>query len=286
MTVKFVAYIDEAGDPGIQSIKGIDKVGASEWLVLSCFLVRIERDLDLLGWVREIQSRFRNNQSPYLHFADLIPAKKKIACEILATKPCAQFVFMSNKKNIRKYKNPNLDADNKAWLYWFLSRLLLERVTHFCEQRVAPEDRGNHKLRITFARRGGLKYKDFADYLRKLERQSRAESLYLDQGDLSWSVIDHEEVFVLDHKQRAGLQLADVVASSFFAAVERNRPADCDPTYAQLLKPRMAADKRHNVIGYGISTMPLPHEMKLSPEQRAIFEFYGYSANGWQAPGP
>ena len=36
---------------------------------------------------------------------------------------------MSNKKNIEKYKNNKLDDGNKAWIYWWLARLLLERVT-------------------------------------------------------------------------------------------------------------------------------------------------------------
>jgi len=285
-TVAYVAYIDESGDTGIEAVRPIDAGGATEWLVLACLLIRIESDPKALGWVKEIQSKFRNVQSPYLHYADLLGAKKAVACELLATKPCAMFVIMSNKKNIRGYKNPRLDSGNKAWIYWFLSRLLLENVTDFCEQRTPASERGKQKLRIIFSRRGGLKYIDFENYLRKLERQSRAGMLVLDQGDLCWSVIDYEEIFVLDHKQRAGLQLADIVSGAFFQSVERNRPADCDPTYAKLLKPRLASNRHHHVIGYGIKTMPLLHEMGLTKEQREIFEYYGYIGSGWQAPGP
>lgn len=284
MTVKFVAYIDESGDPGIQSVRPIDPNGATEWLVLSCFLVRAENDHKTLGWVKEIQSKFRNVQS-HLHFSDLLPSKKKIACESLVRKPCALFVIMSNKKNIRRYKNPNLDSGNKAWIYWFLARLLLERVTDFCEQKIAPENRGREKLKIVFSRRGGLEYIDFRNYLEKIQRQSRAGMLVLDQGDLCWSVVDLDELYVLDHSQRAGLQLTDIVCGAFFQAIERNRPADCDTTFAKILRPRMAPDRFQNVLGYGIKTMPELHEMNLSPEQRAIFEFYGYSKKGWQAPG-
>lgn len=286
MSVEFVAYIDESGDTGLESVRPIDAVGATEWLILSCFLVRVQNDTETVGWVKEIQSKFKNVQSPYLHFADLIPAKKEIACNVLAQKPCALFTYMSNKKNIRQYRNPNLDDNNKAWIYWFLSRLMLERVTNFCERKVAPSQRGKSKLRIIFSRRGGLRYIDFSNYLRKLERQSRAGMLVLDQGDLCWSVIDHEEIYVLDHKKRAGLQLTDIVAGAFFQAVERNRPGECDPRYAKLLKPRIAQDQYHRVLGYGIGTRPLPHEMDLLPQQREIFEFYGYEKDGWRAPGP
>jgi hypothetical protein len=81
MPVSFVAYIDESGDTGLESVKPIDAGGASEWLVLSCFLVRAVNDAKLPDWVREIQSKFKNVQSPHLHFANLLPFKKLIACQ-------------------------------------------------------------------------------------------------------------------------------------------------------------------------------------------------------------
>src|SRR4051794_40819015 len=128
MKVGFVAYVDESGDTGIENVKGNRLFGGqSEWLVLSCFFVRIEHDTKVPSWVREITGQFRNHQRPDLHFADLIPTKKGIACRTLATKPCRLFVIMSNKKNIEGYRNPNIDDNNKAWIYWFLARLLLER---------------------------------------------------------------------------------------------------------------------------------------------------------------
>jgi hypothetical protein len=185
------------------------------------------------------------------------------------------------QKNMVGYRNPNLTDGNKHYLYWWLMRLLLERVTEFCERMTSPEDRGKEKLRIIFSRRGGMQYSDFASYLSKLRRQSSVGMLYVDTGDLSWSVVDDEEVFALTHKERAGLQLADIVAGSFFQAVERNRPADCDPVCAILLKPRMALSKYNRHLGYSLKTMPDLHKMGLTLEQRALFEAYGYAADGW-----
>jgi hypothetical protein len=286
MTVGFVAYIDESGDTGIERVKGQRLFGAqSEWLVLSCLLVRATHDSEVPSWVREIIGQFRNRQRPDLHFADLIPVKKTLTCRMLAAKPCRVFVVMSNKKNIEGYRNPRLDDNNKAWIYWFLSRLLLERVTEFCEALVPEADRGQIKLRIIFARRGGLKYVDFVKYMHKLRRQSRAGTLVLGNGDLRWSLIDDDEIRVLDHGERAGLQLADVGAGAFFHAVERNRPGECNPEFAKLLRPVIGKDAYGNRLGFGIKTMPLLHEMNLWPQQRAIFDFYGYASEGWQAPG-
>jgi hypothetical protein len=286
MRVGFVAYIDESGDTGLTRVRPISPTGASEWLVLSCFLVRVEHDAKLPSWVREITGQFRSHQRPDIHFASLIPAKKTIACQTIATKPCRFFIIMLNKKNIQGYRNPNLDDNNKAWIYWFLARLLLERVTEFCEAETPAADRGQPTLRIFFSRRGGLRYIDFVNYLRKLRRQSLAGMLVLDQGDLHWSVIDFEEIFVLDHRARAGLQLADIGAGAFFQAIERNRPADCDPRYAKLLRPVIGKSARGHFLPFGIKTRPELHEMGLVPEQQEIFEFYGYNPKGWQAPGP
>src|SRR5262249_47619158 len=199
MPVSFVAYIDESGDTGLETVKPIDGRGATEWLVLSCFLVRVVNDPLIPTWIRDIQSQFKNVQSPHLHFADLLPFKKLIACETVSKNPCRMFVVMSNKKNIRQYRNPNLDPSNKAWIYWWLARLLLERVTKFCERLVPIEDRGKQKLRLIFSRRGDLKYKNFEDYLWRLRWQSYFGELVLDTGDLSWSIIDFDEIRVLDH---------------------------------------------------------------------------------------
>jgi hypothetical protein len=282
MRVGFVAYIDESGDTRIERVKGTGLFSSqSEWLILSCFLVRIQHDNSVPSWSREIIGQFTNHRRPDIHFSSLLAVKKAIACRAIAAKPCRFFVIMSNKKNIEGYRNPNLDDNNKAWIYWFLARLLLERVTEFCEALVPEEDRGEVKLRIVFSRRGGLRYIDFVNYMRKLQRQSRAGTLVLGQGDLRWSMIDFEEIFVLDHAARAGLQFADIGAGAFFQAVERNRPSDCDPQYAQLLRPAIAKDSCGNRLGFGIKTMPLPHAMGLWPQQKAIFEFYGYDPDGW-----
>lgn len=77
MRVGFVAYIDESGDTGLTRVRPISPTGASEWLVLSCFLVRVEHDAKLPSWVREITGQFRSHQRPDIHFASLIPAKRQ-----------------------------------------------------------------------------------------------------------------------------------------------------------------------------------------------------------------
>lgn len=109
--------------------------------------------------------------------------------------------------------------------------------------------------------------------------------LKLGQGDLKWSLIDFDEIRVLDHSQRAGLQLADIGAAAFFQAVERNRPAECDPRYAKMLRRVVARRGANGYLPYGIKTMPELPSMDITMQQREVFEFYGFNPKGWRAPG-
>jgi hypothetical protein len=123
---------------------------------------------------------------------------------------------------------------------------------------------------------------DFNAYLTKLYWQSRLRSLTLGYKDIKWSVIDWEEIRVLDHKDRAGLQLADVIAGAFYQAVEMNRgeAKECDPSCAKLLKPLIAARSNGWTIGYGLKPMPIPEAMHLvhpSGIEGLIFGSWGYA---------
>lgn len=282
MPVTFVVYIDESGDTGIDDVKKHnDPSGATEWLVLSAFLVRIEHDNKMVSWVSDLQSGF-TSQRRDLHFNKLLDFKKSLVCGELAKKHAKCFVVMSNKKNIERYKNPNLDDGNKAWIYWFLTRILLERVTAFCAQLIPIERKGQDKLRIIFSRRRDLTYQDFTDYLLKMYYEQGNQ--VLGYKEIDWPLIDFDEIYAHNHGDRAGLQLADVIAAAFFQAVElyRGDQAECDPSYAKLLKPLMHHNGNRWYLGFGIKPMPLLNEMNLSAAQKQIFTFYGANANSWK----
>ena len=38
--IGYIAYIDESGDDGIRRVRPIDPGGASEWFVISAFVIR------------------------------------------------------------------------------------------------------------------------------------------------------------------------------------------------------------------------------------------------------
>ncbi|MDE1149129.1 MAG: DUF3800 domain-containing protein [Azospirillaceae bacterium] len=130
----FVAYIDESGDDGLDKVFPNRSNGSSEWFVLSAVVVRAENENKIGKIQREIISKFKNTQRKYIHYRDLIDAKKQIACSEIGRADLRCFVVMSNKKNMERYRNEKCKKD-KNYLYWWCTRLLMERVTEFCESK-------------------------------------------------------------------------------------------------------------------------------------------------------
>ncbi len=94
--VGYVAYIDEAGDDGLQRLKPADPRGASEWLALSCLLIKAGREPEVLPWVKGLIGSFNQHQITHLHFRQLKDDKKLLACQYLSALnsygPCRQSV--------------------------------------------------------------------------------------------------------------------------------------------------------------------------------------------------
>jgi hypothetical protein len=183
---------------------------------------------------------------------------------------------MSNKRNMRGYENPaaaRFNTAGRTWFYWWLTRLLLERVTDFCERR-ALRDYGEPRIvRLEFSRRKGLRYAHFRSYLYWLRTQSKANALFINRGDLRWSVIDPiNQVHAFDHSERAGLQLSDVVAGAFFQSV--NGAPIIRSDYAMALEPRMARDVGGKIFGYSLKLMPSSYLWRAPSSQHLIFDFY------------
>lgn len=128
----FVAYFDEAGDPGIKKVAPIDPNGASEWFVVGCTVIRARNEPNLVPLVRDIKQKIQSTQSPDLHYRNLSEGKKLPVCEALAKEKLRFFVVASNKQNMRGYRNPRAEAFSthpNDWFYNFCVRVALERVT-------------------------------------------------------------------------------------------------------------------------------------------------------------
>lgn len=284
----FIVYIDEAGDDGLAAVKPLDEHGSSEWLVLGAVVIDASRESECVTWVRDIIKDFRNHQARGLHFRNLNPAKKRLACASIATRPLRCFALASNKKNMKGYSNPWAEIiPSKNWFYCWLTRLLLERVTYFAKQRSLSKFGEPRKLKIMFSERGGMSYPQLNAYYTWLKFRSDADQLVLPLGDLQWEVLHPKLLEVHNHSVRAGLQLADAVASSFFKACDIYDTGGCDAQFARLLEPRMGRDPDRpdgKTTGYGVKLMPRWKVAALQPEQCEIFNFYGYPGKQWWMP--
>ena len=285
-TYGYVAYIDEAGDPGLTRVKPCDKPGSSEWLILSAFVVGAPNEANIVPWVREIIAKFKSYQRNDLHFTNLSSRRRKVVCNEIAAMPARCFVVCSNKKNMRGYRNPFAEKyPNPNWFYAWMSRLLLERVTHFVHAKSLEQHREVKKLRIEFSERGGLTHASLNTYFEWLKMKSVGGDMFIPFGDLKWETMHRDLIHIYPHKKRAGLQLADAVASAFFKACDCYDTGACDPQFAKLLEPRIArvpdVTNGGQISGYGVKLMPSFGKANLLPEQAAIFTHYGYPKQWW-----
>jgi hypothetical protein len=275
----YIAYIDESGDIGLRTVIPLDAKGASEWLIISAVVIRAENETHVAKWLRAMREEAKSIQSEDLHFKTLSDRQRQIICGSLAECDVRLFVVISNKQNMRGHRNERAEkrGRSKHYLYWWLCRLLLERVTEFCEGKNRSANTPGRQLRVELSRRADLNYRYFSNYLAKLWIQDGTEGLFLNKSNPRWSVFDPKEVYAYDHRSRAGLQLADVVASAFYRAV--NRDAETSPTadFAKLLKPRIWAGRSGKHFDTGIKVLPFPLRIAhLDDEQKEVFRAYGY----------
>jgi hypothetical protein len=73
--------------------------------------------------------------------------------------------------------------------------------------------------------------------------------------NIDWSVLNPDTIRAVEHSQLAGLQVADAVASSLFAAVNPNAFGDTEDKYARLLLPTCYRHKGV-LLGYGMKFWP------------------------------
>ncbi|MGY0571388.1 DUF3800 domain-containing protein [Bradyrhizobium sp. RDM12] len=272
----YVAYIDEAGDAGLKKVRTIDDVGATEWLCLGAVLIKAKHESEVDNWVRAILSKAESNRAD-LHYRHLSVSQKRIALGEIAQLPLRGFVLASNKKNMRGHRNERAErAGAQQWFYNYCLRLLLERVTDFCYQHAAKEHAKDRFVKVLYSERSIHSYAQTAAYHELLKVQARAGALVVRKRRIMWEVLDWRLAQPVSHSASPGAQLADVVTSAFYQAVDTLPPTKWNNEFARLLKPIMATESGSS-MGYGVALQPTPTwKAKLDTKQRQIFEVYGY----------
>lgn len=271
---RYILYIDEAGDDGLTKVRPIDPNGASEWLILSGYLIRAENEENCREWLDGISADIQC-QSTVIHFRKLSPAKGARAAELLATHPARAFVVASNKKNMRGYKNEKAaQAGGKQWFYNWLIRVLLERVTSFCLRDCENELGNENKIKILFSRRGGHSYGQTKAYFEWLRLQSNP---VLRKRQVDFRFISYQLIDYVPHYCDPGLQCSDIIASAVFRAINtesKNRSIDA----AMKLSPILARNSVNEIRDFGLVLQPTnPNDLTLTEEQAEIFLHYGFS---------
>lgn len=246
----FHAYIDEAGDEGFGKLRQPDRGGQSTWLMLGAIITSGDHERDLPGWRDEIADGFVHKRRRDLHFQRLNHDQRVFACRLLARRPLGICVVASDKRTLPALADTALAAfKRKGHLYNYLVRLLLERVSDACARKAGGQ---TARLQVTFSRRGGTDYEVMHDYLCRLrDAQSGRRTAH----SINWDVLSPDDIRVMDHSNRAGLQLADLVTSATYKAFEPNMFGDVEDRYLRTLKPRFIHDGM-TTLNYGLTVVP------------------------------
>ncbi len=265
-------YIDEAGDEGFGKLAAGPAGGQSRWLILGACIVSRENDLKLPRWRDEILSRFPNKKTRDLHFRNLRHEQKIVVCQELSKLPIGVCVTLSHKVTIpgSKYEKTFM---KKGYLYNFLVRWLLERVTTACATK-NPDG----KVKVVFSRRSGTDYNVMRDYLILMkEGKEKLEPV----RSINWNVLDIDAIAVENHSRWAGLQIADCATSAFFWAVEPNVYGNYEPRYAESLHGNLI---RQNGMALNCGVTPVPSWLKCGADKQQLSFFEQFTRSG-QAPG-
>jgi hypothetical protein len=278
----YIAYIDEGGETGLAKVRPIDENGSSEWFVLSAVVMRAKWEPDVVGWVREIRDAIGVKQRPDLHYRTLSPTRKVAVCTRVAQLPLRGFVIASNKKNMRRYRNENAaKIPSQQWFYNWCIRLLLERVTAFCDERTLRDFGERRPIKIEFSRCGGHRYSQTKAYHAYLSFQQEGDKVFLQKRQPVRDLLSTDLMFDFPHEQRAGLQLADIVASAFYQAADADGPGEWCIDGASALAPIMAKENGAQ-RDFGVALFPTPDwRADLTDDQKQIFRAYGYDFISW-----
>ena len=247
-------------------------------MAMSAIIIARQNFASIDAWHENLLSKLKINQTRHIHFKNLNDRQKATACQYLSNLPLRIFTVLSNKRTMRQHENQNAQIrGGKQWFYNWIVRILLERVTDYCERRSNRSGLDAKKIHIVFATTGMHSYSQTAAYHEILKIQTNAENVLLDKLSPNYSVLDAMRIDHFLARDVPGLQLADIAASAFFNAVDNLDTGPCSPEYAKMLSTRVGIRPNGSKMDYGLILQPTKaNPLSLPPDQREIFEYYGY----------
>jgi len=240
----FVVYIDESGDEGF--VFNSPMVGSSHWFVLSAVITRKHSDIETVKLVDDVRGKLKRTTRNPLHFRRMKHEHRLPYVEAISSAQLRIVSVLVHKPSLQERET----FQDRYKLYFYATRLLLERVSWICRDHRRDTYPGDGSARVIFSNRASMSYEELRGYLRLLKRQNMLREVQID-----WSAIDPERVRAVNHRKLMGLQIADAVATAFYFAVQTNTYGFTEPRYARMLKPVVY---HHNgrYLGYGMKFWP------------------------------
>jgi len=206
----YIIYIDEAGDAVIDQQNSQINGKHTEWLCMGGYLVTKDHDNNLRSVCDELAELIGDQTGQALHFRNYSNKNKLKICEALGTKTARAFVFFSHKDTLRNYKNPKASragtvTSNRDFVYNYLVRILLERVTQFVKLDASQKRIINPKLKIVLSYRKGHNFNQLKQYIRQITRQAENKSTYQKTRVICTEVLDNGTIETKDPKKEPGL---------------------------------------------------------------------------------
>jgi hypothetical protein len=245
----FVAYVDESGDEGFKFSQG-----SSRWFVVSALVVRRTNDQHVVLTADNARRAMGLEKRATFHFRKLAHEKRLPLVAEIAKGPFRLISIVIDKRSIDE---PDT-FQKKNILYFYAMRYLLERVSWVCRDKLGKHDPGDGTVHLVFSQRQAMKYADLLTYLNRLRER--------DDVTIEWSVItpDLSRVTAVPHAQRAGLLLADAVASACYFAVEE-RYGFTEEHYIRVLRP-IFYERDKVCLRYGLKFWPAKCESLFSSD--------------------
>jgi hypothetical protein len=148
MAHQFNVYIDESGDEGFV-FEEFPK-GSSKWFVISALIVHKDSDSVLRDTAAEIRRKCGFAPKHVLHFSDLNHERRVYLINRIASLPVRVASVIVHKEEIEK---PETFTEAAFRLYFYATRLLLERVSWFCRDHARQQRLDGCEAHLTFEHR-------------------------------------------------------------------------------------------------------------------------------------
>ncbi len=285
----FHLYIDEAGDEGIDEVRPIDPGGSPEYFVLCGVLIRAHRRTAVLSEFNDIKQKVGLTPSQMLHFRDLSAERQHLVIAEIARLRLGLVAIVSNKRNVREYRNRRVEAKNMEvvrggrlrpqnynWFYNHTFRYLLESASAECAHWTKQAFGANRPIMVVFSERKGFRYSQTKAYLHKLRLSRHGKDYFNNKRSINWDVVDPSSIDHARARAEPLLQIADCVASAVYKAIDEDWFGSVEPAFLESLAPRFIDLGRGATFGHGFKLLPDGYRGPLSVNQERGLRAVGF----------